>query len=171
MGPPMCPGCSFTSCTELSQELRKRWEESQGLKWHLLPSGTQAYWKLCLSCHRMAWPLDGRTSNRHSWPAEALIRRGRSKTRLVAGDFYVLETPPEILHHSMTPKPRQAIKLDPLVCPPTDPSVTFVIKRLRRNVQFADSCFPPLPLVETQAALPDDDGWRKCSGLLRALGF
>ena len=38
-------------------------------------------------------------------------------------------------------------------------------QRLRRSVRFADCCFPPLPLVETQAALPDDDGWRKCSSL------
>ena len=63
-----------------SQEFCTRREESQDLKWYVLPKVTQAYWKLCLFCHRIAWPVDGRTSNRHSWPAKALIRRERSKT-------------------------------------------------------------------------------------------
>ena len=40
-----------------SQEFcTRREEESQDLKWYVLPKGTQAYWKLCLFCHRIAEP-------------------------------------------------------------------------------------------------------------------
>ena len=67
-----------------------------GIKWRWI-SGLQAYWLLCLDCHKLLWPGDNRVNNRYSAPwslrSEALAKG--SKRSLVAGDFYLTQEPPE----------------------------------------------------------------------------
>jgi len=102
MAPPICPGCG-TELTELeSPALRRTWKKDEGFKWSW-HSPVQAYWHLRQDCHQAAWPVDKRVSNRWSrpgdawWPSLASSRR----CRLVVGDFYLTESPPELLR----PKP------------------------------------------------------------------
>jgi hypothetical protein len=97
--PPTCLLCDAATTELESPSLRTTWAEHEGVcwAWH---TDTAAYWLLCLSCHRAAWPMDRRCGNRHSKPwchmsQQRSVRGGMN--RLVSGDFYTTMPPPETL--------------------------------------------------------------------------
>ena len=78
MGPQPCPGpCADGTLTELASEtVRSKWAQSEGVKWEWRTSDVQhtkcAWWRWCVPCHRLAWPLDRRNRNGSSMPWESL---------------------------------------------------------------------------------------------------
>ena len=59
-------------------------------------AGTTVHWRLCQACHKRVWPADLRVGNRHSRPfVEPMPGIRGGKRRLVVGDFYLTEAPPE----------------------------------------------------------------------------
>ena len=51
MGPPSCHCGRFNLTALETEDLRQTWAEWEGLKWSWYTK-SQAYWHLCLSCHR-----------------------------------------------------------------------------------------------------------------------
>ena len=99
MGPPLCLSCKATTCTEIeSRSLRHKWSCEDGFKWQW-HNDQQAYWRMCLPCHRVHWPTDSRTRNRYSTPHPK--RQSGSKSKFLVGDLYLTESPPELLRSSL----------------------------------------------------------------------
>ena len=77
--------------------MRRTWRQEEGYKWDWV-TPNQAYFTLCWSCHLVVWPLDMRSSNRHNKPgAYYWMKKLGGRTRLLAGDLYISEAPPELL--------------------------------------------------------------------------
>ena len=94
MGTPRCLLCvTETTCLQ-NPVLRETWKADEGVKWHW-HSDACAYWTLCQSCHRTAWPEDHRVKNGSSKPWSAIVW-GRCRLPLV-GEFYITRPPPELL--------------------------------------------------------------------------
>jgi hypothetical protein len=100
---PTCPLCGKFLADLRTQQLQQVWAAWEGVKWDFrdLQRGRTAYWRYCFECHTMQmWPGDGRRGNRHSSPTPTRwwrVQRG-SVARLVCGDLYLTEAPPEIEH-------------------------------------------------------------------------
>ena len=97
MSPPLCKACGVTACTQLENDnLQTVWQRESGYKWSW-HSDLQAYWVLCLSCHRVAWPTDHRVRNRFSQPGWLYrsSRGSKGRVKLVSGDFYLTDPVPE----------------------------------------------------------------------------
>ncbi len=95
MGPPRCC-CGQRHCAELvTAKARATWAEEQGAKWDW-HSDRQAYWYLCLPCHKKFWN-DGRSKSPWSQPGRAPwgFQVG-GRARLLSGDFYLTEAPPDL---------------------------------------------------------------------------
>ena len=96
MAPPPCFGCkvtkkdpkTWTKSSELSEDMQLRWAAEEGYKWYW-SSDNCAWWTLCVSCHRTAWPLDKRYNNSNSRPVDLDVRGAR--------EFCLTLTPPEYL--------------------------------------------------------------------------
>ena len=74
-----------------------KWQADEGYKWDWV-TPEQAYFKLCWSCHLVAWPLDMRSRNQHNKPgAYYWCKELGGRSRLLAGDLYISEAPPELL--------------------------------------------------------------------------
>jgi hypothetical protein len=107
MGPQKCGGpCGVDKVTgELENApLREKWSADEGVKWEWRASECQttscAWWRLCVPCHRLAWPLDRRNRNGSSCPWERMCEaRARDRRKGVlrrdVGDFWVTSAPPE----------------------------------------------------------------------------
>ena len=89
MGPQPCPGpCTDGTLTELAAEtVRSKWAQSEGVKWEWRTSDVQhtkcAWWRLCVPCHRLAWPLPPsfvQGAGGHSQKKEALAVKVLSQT-------------------------------------------------------------------------------------------
>ena len=92
MSPPLCKACGVTACTQLeSDNLQTVWQRESGYKWSW-HSDLQAYWVLCLPCHRVAWPTDHRVRNRFSQPGWLYrsSRGSKGRVKLVSGVFFCL---------------------------------------------------------------------------------
>lgn len=88
-GQPVCPRCSVQFLTPLvSSSLLAAWSEAEGEKWQW--RGKTAFWLYCLSCHRLCFGHDGRTSNRHSKPKPVV-----AASRLPVGELLVTRAPEE----------------------------------------------------------------------------
>ena len=99
MSPPLCKACGVTACTQLeSANLQTVWQRDSGCKWSW-HSDSQAYWVLCLPCHRVAWPTDHRVRNRFSQPGwhYRSSQGSKGKVKLVSGDFFLTDPVPEFL--------------------------------------------------------------------------
>ncbi len=122
---PPCPGCGLGLSRLHSQKLRESWAQEEGLKWGWYTQ-EQAYWKLCLPCHQEAWPGDLRRRGPYCLPlADYWKHLVGGRLRLLAGDFYLTQAPPEYLSHGrwLAPgdPPRRARPAPPL--PETVPAV------------------------------------------------
>jgi hypothetical protein len=106
MGPQPCPDqCAKGTLSELASETsRSKWAHSEGVKWEWRTSEVQhtkcAWWRLCVPCHRLAWPLDRRNRNGSSLPWESLCAtrpgdRQKGVVQRSAGDFWLTCAPPE----------------------------------------------------------------------------
>ena len=95
MPPPRC-ACGAARTPLATAALRSSWEEVLGLKWSwVTPSA--AYWHMCLGCHQARWPGDGRVRNRYCRPRSSDPRRRvGARARLVVGELYLTEPPPEL---------------------------------------------------------------------------
>jgi len=116
MAPPLCRSCGVVHCTELERpNLRKVWKQEAEYKW-FWHSDRQAYWALCLHCHRLAWPTDHRAANRFSQPRWMYWSRCRAVggvCRLVSGDFYLTAPVPECFrprHRALEPARHRALE-------------------------------------------------------------
>ena len=97
MSPPLCKACGVTACTQLeSDNLQTVWQRESGYKWSW-HSDLQAYWVLCLPCHRVAWPTDHRVRNHFSQPGWLYrsSRGSKGRVKLVSGDFFLTDPVPE----------------------------------------------------------------------------
>jgi hypothetical protein len=96
------PGCN-TKSSQLSNGLRSKWASGEGLKWTWRVQTVQkrenrvAWFRFCEICHRELWPDDHRVNNRYSRPALSHWEKASAGgcLRLVAGDFYLTQPPPE----------------------------------------------------------------------------
>ena len=69
--------------------MRAVWQGSENFKWSWLENGMQAYWSLCLECHRKAWPEDRRSNNRQSKPMKAVVAGGNCWPGWFVGGWFV----------------------------------------------------------------------------------
>ena len=97
-GQPLRPGCNEKKVSRLrAQDMLIKWQADEGYKWDWV-TPEQAYFKLCWSCHLVAWPLDMRSRNQHNKPGTYYwCKELGGRSRLLAGDLYISEAPPELL--------------------------------------------------------------------------
>ena len=115
-GTPVCR-CGERYLTELrGTRLLEKWADEVGIKWGWANSG-KAMWYLRHRCHRIAFEEDHRVQNGSSSPgvsrwglATSGTDRGAAQ-RLVCGDFYLRNAPPEYMEPAargtQTAPPRQ----------------------------------------------------------------
>jgi hypothetical protein len=95
MPPPRC-ACGAARTPLATAALRSSWEDVLGLKWSW-STPSAAYWHMCLGCHQARWPGDGRVRNRYCRPRSSDPRRRvGARARLVVGELYLTEPPPEL---------------------------------------------------------------------------
>ena len=94
----LCELCGRVKVSRLRTEGSLRvWAEDEGLKWQWR-TPKQAYFRLCEACHTTVWPMDMRPGNRHNKPGAYFWKQTRGgRTRLLAGDLFITEAPPELL--------------------------------------------------------------------------
>ena len=97
---PRCV-CGTTLTDLRTNEERQRWASRLDDCWRYHSNGT-AYWMFCLRCHLRRWPNDRRFNNRWSSPAAPWYHRQvNGVRRLIAGDFYITQPPPELDHDTV----------------------------------------------------------------------
>ena len=107
-GPPLCP-CGLRAVAPLkSHGIRNRWAEEEGISRSRVTSSKRggasvAYFHFCEECHARIWPDDRRPPNGNRWtrPASRLMPTFQAsvqgRRRLLTGDLYITESPPELL--------------------------------------------------------------------------
>ena len=107
-GPPLCP-CGLRAVAPLkSHGIRNRWAEEEGISRSRVTSSKRggasvAYFHFCEECHARIWPDDRRPPNGNRWtrPASRLLPTFQAslqgRRRLLTGDLYITESPPELL--------------------------------------------------------------------------
>ena len=109
MAPPKCLACGIQDATRLEgQHLMEIWAAQRGVAWDFRKVDGAPYWYLCLECHRREWPLDQRCANRHSKPWSAVVFATTPVRRLLVGDFYLTQPPPERLRAPLFPAATQS---------------------------------------------------------------
>ena len=100
--------CGVHKLTRLTDRMIVVWREYEGERWFWL-SDTQAYFRLCTSCHKRCWPDDMRCrgpncrSKPTKWQKWLAERDG--VVRLMSGDFFLTRPPPELARPRPQPRP------------------------------------------------------------------